>query len=112
MKIEEYVQSLPKSKKEGACKAIAKFILKEVKQAESDIAKGCSSYEKEYEKRTGKPISTIEQMTKIATEFSKLPLSEKQKYIEQGKKEHIKFINSLSIRENIRKNIRENIREK
>lgn len=70
-----------------AARNIKKTIMKDIKEAESDIAGACAIFHRKYEKETGKPIITISEFEKATKEFSKLSKSEMEKLIEESKEE-------------------------
>lgn len=70
-----------------AARNIKKTIMKDVKEAESDIASACAIFHKRHEQKTGKPITTISEFEKVTREFSNLSRSEMEKLITEGKEE-------------------------
>ena len=66
---------------------IKKTIMKNVKEAESDIAAACAIFHRKHELKTGRPIKTIIEFSEVTKEFSKLPRSEIEKLIKEGKEE-------------------------
>ena len=72
---------------EIAAHNIKKTLMKDVKEAESDIASACAIFHKRHELKTGKPITTINEFEQVTREFSKLSKSEMKKLIEEGKEE-------------------------
>lgn len=73
-----------------AARNLKKTIMKDVKEAESDIASACSVFHKRHEQKTGKPITTIGEFENVTREFSKLPRQEIDKLIKEGKEEEKK----------------------
>lgn len=71
-----------------AARNIKKTIMKDVKEAESDIASACSMFHRKYEQKTGRPIETISEFEQVTKDFSKLPRSEIDKLIKEGKEEN------------------------
>ena len=65
-------------------------VFKAIKESESDIASACSIFHKKHEQKTGKPILTMGEFVKVTEEFSKLPISEVEKLIKEGKEEDIR----------------------
>jgi hypothetical protein len=68
-----------------AARNIKRTIMKNVKEAESDIASACSIFHKKHEQKTGRPIVTIGEFERVTEEFSKLPRSEIEILIKEGK---------------------------
>ena len=66
---------------------IKKTIMKNVKEAESDIATACTIFHRKHEIKTGRPIKTISEFEQVTKEFSKLPRSEIEKLIKESKEE-------------------------
>lgn len=66
---------------------IKKTIMKNVKEAESDIAAACAIFHRKHELKTGRPIKTIREFSDVTEEFSKLHRSEIEKLIKEGKEE-------------------------
>lgn len=73
-----------------AARNIKRTIMKDVKEAESDIASACAIFHKRHEKRTGKSITTIGEFEKVTREFSSLSRSEMEKLIKESKEEEDK----------------------
>ncbi len=65
------------------------------KEAESDIAAACAIFHKKHELKTGRPIKTIREFSDVTKEFSKLPRSEIEKLIKEGKEEDKKRYKTL-----------------
>lgn len=70
-----------------AARKIKNTIMKDIREAESDIAAACSLFHKRHEQKTGRTIDTIEEFEQVTREFSRLPRSELDKLIEEGKKD-------------------------
>lgn len=68
-----------------AARNIKRTIMKDVKEAESDIASACSIFHKKHEQKTGRPITTISEFEQVTREFSNLPRSEIENLIKEGK---------------------------
>ena len=68
-----------------AARNIKRTVMKDVKEA--DIASACVIFHKRHEHRTGEPVTTISGFEKVTREFSKLPRSEIEKLIKEGKEE-------------------------
>ncbi len=66
---------------------LKKSIMKNVKEAELDIAKACTIFHRRHEQKTGKPIVTISEFEQVTRAFSKLPKYEMDKLIREGKEE-------------------------
>lgn len=81
-----------------AARNIKKTIMKNVKEAEGDIAIACTTFHKRHEIKTGRPITTIGEFEEVTREFSKLPRSEIEKLIKEGKEEQKKFYEMLKYR--------------
>ncbi len=75
---------------------IKRTTMKGIKESESDIASACSIFHKKHEQKTGKPILTMGEFVKVTEEFSKLPISEVEKLIKEGKEEDIRRQKALS----------------
>lgn len=73
----------------NAARKISKVLMKDIKTAEEDIGNACLMYDKEYEKKLGRPIRTIQEFEDAAREFSKLPRDKIEKLILEGR-EHAK----------------------
>lgn len=71
----------------NAARNIKKTIMKDFKEAESDIASACSIFHKKYEQKTGKSIETISEFEQVTREFSKLPRHEIDKLIKESKED-------------------------
>lgn len=78
-----------------AARNIKNTIMKNVKEAESDIASACAIFHKKHELKTGKPITTISEFEKVTREFIKLSRSEIEKLIKEGKEEEKKLSGGL-----------------
>lgn len=61
--------------------------MKNVKDAESDIAIACTIFHRKDELKTGRPIKTIREFSDVTKEFSKLPKSKIEKLIKESKEE-------------------------
>lgn len=85
---------------DNAARNLKKTIMKDVKEAESDIASACSTFHIKHEQKTGKPIETINEFEQVTNEFSKLSRSEIDKLIKEGKEADKKRSDAL---ETIRK---------
>lgn len=85
---------------EIAAHKLKKTIMKHVKEAESDIASACAIFHKRYEQKTGKPITTVSEFEQVTKAFSKLPKSEMEQLIKEGKDEDKK--RSYTLKEMIR----------
>ncbi len=70
-----------------AAHKIKNTIMKNIKEAESDIALACTIFHKKYELEKGRPIKTISEFEQVTKEFSKLPRSEIEKLIKESKEE-------------------------
>lgn len=68
-----------------AARNIMRTTMKNIKESESDIASACSIFHKKHEQKTGKRILTMGEFVKVTEEFSKLPRSEVEKLIKEGK---------------------------
>ncbi len=76
---------------DNAARKIKNTIMKDVKEAESDIAKARSIFHKKHEQNTGRPIETVAEFEQVIEDFSKLPRSEIDKLIEEGREEDKKL---------------------
>lgn len=66
---------------------LKKTIMRNVKEAESDIAGACAIFHKRHEKKTGRPIKTISEFEQVTRDFSKLSKEEIEKLIQEDKEE-------------------------
>jgi hypothetical protein len=66
---------------------LKKTVMKHVKEAESDIASACAIFHKRHEQKTGKFITTINEFEQVTKTFSKLPKSEIDELIKEGREE-------------------------
>src|SRR3972149_11312289 len=71
-----------------AARNIKKTIMKDIKEAGTDIASACSRFHKKHEQKTGKPIITISEFESVTRDFSKLSRSEIDKLIKESKEEN------------------------
>lgn len=70
---------------------IKKTIMKNVKEAESDIATACTIFHRKHEIKTGRPIKTISEFEQVTKEFSKLSRPEIETLIKESKEEDKKL---------------------
>ena len=70
---------------------IKKTIMKDFKEAETDIAGACSIFHKRHEQKTGRPIITVSEFEQVTKEFSKLSRPEIETLIKESKEEDKKL---------------------
>ena len=75
---------------EVAAHNLKKTVMKHFKEDESDIASACAIFHKRHEEKTGKHITTISEFEQVIKTFSKLPKSEIDQLIKEGKEEDMK----------------------